>query len=223
VYGLQPTPYTQKVLRALRWKRLPHTLVEPRSAADFARWSPKTGLLPVLELDGERTPDSAAILDLLDARFPEPPLLAPDPRTARDQRALETWIGETFPFYLLRWLRSRFPPDAAPPAEEGGPLGPFARLGLVDETGRLRRESFDTRDGGPGPEFARKLDDLEGLLGHRPFFYADVLSRADLTVFGFTSMLSGGFYTGSRELIAGFPGLVAHAARVDAATPPLAD
>jgi glutathione S-transferase len=223
VYGVLHTPYTEKVLRALRWKRLPHALVEPTRAADFARWSPKTGLLPVLELDGERTPDSNAILDVLEARFPDPPLLARDPKTARDQRALEAWVGETFSFYLLRWLRARLGPEAAAAPREGGPLGPFARLGLLGEDGRLRPEAFDTRDGGPGPEFARKLADLEGLLGHRPFFHADALSRADLAVFGFTHALAEDRYTGSKELMASFPGLAAHADRVDAATPPLAD
>jgi len=82
VYGSAVMPYTEKVVRALRLKGVPHALVEPTSPDDYRRWSPRTGLLPVLELDGLRVPDSAAILDLLDERFPEPPLLAAAPKVA---------------------------------------------------------------------------------------------------------------------------------------------
>ena len=42
-------------------------LVEPTSPADLRRWNPETGLLPVIEIDGERTHDSPVILDRLDS------------------------------------------------------------------------------------------------------------------------------------------------------------
>ncbi len=100
LYGTQGTPYTEKVARALR-------LIEPERPEDFRRCSAKTGLLPVLQAGAESIPDSSAILDWLDDRFPEPPLLSADPGAARDQRSLEQWVSETFSFYFMRWLRER--------------------------------------------------------------------------------------------------------------------
>jgi glutathione S-transferase len=212
-------PYTEKVGRGLRVKRLAFELVEPTSPEDYARLSPETGLLPVLEVEGRRIPDSSAILDFLDERFPEPPLLSADPRVAREQRRLEDWIDETFSFYILRWVRAKVG-AAAPAAMPGGgfPLGPMSRLGLIARDGKLSPDVFDTSDGGPGPEFERRLDDLEQLLGPRPFFFAEQLSRADLSVYGSLSVMYRDLYAGARALLAARPRLLAHVERVLAAT-----
>ena len=215
LYGTQQTPYTEKVVRALRLKRLRFRLVEPERPEDFRRFSPKTGLLPVLAAGGESIPDSAAILDWLDARFPDPPLLSADPRAARDQRRLEQWVGETFSFYFLRWLRERAAEAGFAPAD--GP-GPLARMGMLGPDGQIRAEAFDTSDGGPGPEYERRLDDLVALLGPRPFFHADRISRADLAVFGFLNLLYTDRYTEGHTLLEARPALLDHTRRVDEAT-----
>jgi glutathione S-transferase len=218
LYGPRAMPFTEKVHRGLLWKGLEFQLVEPSGPDDYARLSPETGLLPVLEVDGQRIPDSSAILDFLDERFPEPPFLAADRRVAREQRRLEDWIDETFSYYILRWVRSRFGPEAPAPLEDGFPLGPMTRLGLIDEGGKLRSEVFDTSGGGPGPEFERRLDDLDQLLGSRPFFFADRLSRADLSVYASLSVMYRDVYAGARTLLDTHPRLVAHVERVLAAT-----
>ena len=212
-------PFTEKVGRALRVKRLVFGLVEPTSAEDYRRLSPETGLLPVLEIDGKRVPDSAAILDYLDAHYPDPPLLSSDLRVAREQRRLERWIDETFPFYILRWVQKRV--GAGTPLKapgDGFPLGPMAQLGLIGSDGKLSPELFDTSSGGPGPEFARRLDDLEHMLGSRAFFYADELSRADLSVYGSLSVMYRDLYPGARALLAARAALFDHVERVLAAT-----
>src|SRR5262245_61135821 len=131
LYG-PPAPLTEKVGRALRLKRLGFELVEPAGAEDYARLSPETGLLPVLEVAGVRIPDSAAILDFLDERFPEPRLVSDDPRAAREQRRLEKWIDETFAFYILRWIQGLLGPDAPPPVRGGFPPGSLTSRGLID-------------------------------------------------------------------------------------------
>jgi glutathione S-transferase len=217
VYGPQITPYTEKVVRALRFKGLPHQLVEPTSPEDFQRWSPETGLLPVIDVDGTRVHDSIAILDLLEARFPEPPLVSADPRTAREQRRLEQWVGETFVYHLLRWVRARVGRAPADPAP-GAPQGLLARLGLIGPDGKLAPEFYDTRDGGPGPGFEHSLDELVRLLGAKPFFFGDRLSRADLAVFAFTLGLQLDRYAGGRRLLDERPSLGAHVERVERET-----
>jgi glutathione S-transferase len=219
LYGPRGLPLVEKAGRGLRLKRLDFDRVEPTSPEDYARLSPETGLLPVLEIDGRRIPDSRAILDFLDERFPEPPLASADPRVAREQRSLEIWIDETFAFYMLRWVRSRIGPAALPSAPGGGfPLGSLSRLGLIDAEGRLTPDVFAASDGGPGPEFDRRLDDLDQLLGARPFFFADQLSRADLSVCGSLSALARDVYAGARTMLAARPRLLAHVERVLAAT-----
>ena len=107
LYGQHETPFTRKVERTLRFKKLEYTLCEPESPEDFRRWSPETGLLPAAEVDGEHMHDSGHIISRLDELFPQPPLLADDPKIADAQRRLEDWCDETFFFYWLRWNRLR--------------------------------------------------------------------------------------------------------------------
>lgn len=217
LYGPTVTPYTIKVVRALHWKRLAFTLEVPKQADDYRRWSPQNGLLPVIDVDGTRVQDSAAILDLLDARFPDPPLLSSDPKLAREQRRLEAWVSETFFFHLFRWVRSRVGSASAPQRESAG-LGPMMRLGLIGPNGQVRPEVFDTSDGGPGPEFAGAVDELAKLLGGRAFFFSDQLSRADLAAFGSLSGLRDDRYPGGAELLRSLPTLWQFCERVDRAT-----
>jgi glutathione S-transferase len=212
-----------KVAGALRLKKLPFELVEPSSAEDYRRWNPETGLLPVLELDGARVHDSARILDLLDERFPEPALVSPDPRVAREQRRLEHWVSETFTYYVMRWIRGRLGEAGAGPPVDASALGPMSRLGLIGPDGRLRAEAFDTSQGGPGPEFERRLDDLVGLLGPREFFFGARLSRADLAVFSSLLGMYRDQYQGARALLEARPALLAYVERVLAAAGGLAD
>ena len=214
LYGTRDSQYSVAVLCALRFKKLAYRMVEPRSREDYRRFSPETGLLPVIEIDGERTSDSKRILDLLDVRFPEPPLVSSDARVAREQIRLESWISQTFSFYVTRWLRARFGAASAP----GGAPGAFSALGLIGEDGKVRPEVYDASDGGPGPEFERRIDDLANFLGSRPFFYSDRPGRADFVVFGCLHPMYGDVYAGSRALLERWPALVAHCARVLDAT-----
>ncbi len=75
------------------------------------------GLIPLLEIDGHRLSQSLAIIDYLDARFPEPRLLPADP-AARAQtwaRAL-TIAAEVHPLQNLRvqqYLRHEMGQDKA--------------------------------------------------------------------------------------------------------------
>jgi glutathione S-transferase len=208
VYGPAQAPFVTKVAMALRVKKLEWELIEPSGPEDFRRWSPETGLLPVLDADGVRVAHSERILDWLDEHYPDPHLVARDPRTARAQRALEHWTGETFYYYWLRWLRSLFDvPGLQSVSTEGtsAPIGEMARLGILSRV----REAVAERGSIPAfdKEFERRLDDLVGFLGGRPFFYADQLSRADLTVAAFLGSLTTGHIPGGNRMLDERPAL----------------
>jgi glutathione S-transferase len=208
LYGLARIPFTEKCRRALVLKGLPFELREPAGPEDYARWSPKTGLLPVLTIDDELVSDSTDILLRLEELWPEPPLLSPDPVVAAQQRHLENWADESFLWYYQEWLRVTGGAAGAPPDE------PERRRGLrgwlrgrpTPQTGELLRGLDD------------RLGDLVNFLGARPFFHAERVSMADLTVYSMLRSLQMDQISGAAQLLAGRPGLVAFMRRVEAAT-----
>jgi len=214
LYGPARIPFTEKVRLALLYKGLEFELVEPASREDYWRWSPKSGLLPVLDLHGERIPDSTAILRRLDALYPDPPLLSSDVRIRSQQQQLEDWADENLLWYFNKWIRIR---DAAAEAKEDQ-FVPSARW--------LRRATAWLRAGGTWerPEtgvvrgIADRLDDLLGFLGTRPFFYSDRVSMADLGVYAMLYSLSLGAIPGSQKIVLSRPPLVEFMRRVEAAT-----
>jgi len=186
--------------------------------ADRKRWSPATGLLPVLELDGIWIDDSSAILDMLDECFPEPRLLATDPKTARDQARLAEWSDSSFLFYWNRWREVRYPrPGDEKPADNSGLLGKL-RDGVAavfsSQGGALSRRELREAEVLNG--IAARLSDLSSFLGARDFFYADAPSRADISVFGMLRTLHDGPMPGARELIEARPELSAYMSRMEA-------
>jgi glutathione S-transferase len=224
LYGIANVPFTEKVRRALLYKRLEFELVEPRSLEDYKRWSPKTGMLPVLDIDGEHVPDSTEILYRLDELHPDPPLLSPDPTVAGQQRQLLEWSDQSFLWHYMRYRRMlqtefevpvvRDEPSADPEvtASDGGSplrrLFAWLRAGGTWErpmTGLLR-------------DLGLRLDDLVNFLGTRPFFYSQVLSVADLAVYAMLHTMGNDAIPGAARLIAERPSLVAFIQRVEDAT-----
>jgi glutathione S-transferase len=152
LYGPAEIPFTEKVRRALLYKGLEFELEEPSGPEDYRRWNPESGLLPVLEIDGEIYPDSTFILFKLDEIFPDPPLLSSDPRISGQQKQLEDWADENLLWYFNKWLRSKEAEgDAATPDASGG--------GLVRRYAPLRRFLAWLRAGGTWerPEIAMML------------------------------------------------------------------
>ncbi|MDH3687732.1 MAG: glutathione S-transferase family protein [Myxococcales bacterium] len=202
VYGPPLAPFTEKVRRALMLKKLEHRIVEPESPEDYRRWNPETGLLPVADIDGVRVPDSVRILDVLDERYPEPPLVSSDGKAAEQQRSLETWAEETFFFYWERYLQHLVPGD--------GP-GPLARFGIL-------RRSVPRGPDRYAEEFAQRIDDLANFLGGRPFFYGERISRADLAVYSFVRNLREGIAQRPETTIDRHPSLIEWFERVEQET-----
>jgi glutathione S-transferase len=222
LYGHTRAPYTEKVRRALLYKGLAFELLEPTTLEDYQRWSPKSGMLPVLEIDGESIEDSTRILFALDERYPDPPLLALDPTAASQQRQLEDWADESFLWYYMKYRRMIGQGLTLPVAN--GRTAPAP----VEETrsGPLRRFGAWLRAGGTWErpitgllrELGLRLDDLVNFLGARPFFYANRLSLADLSVYAMLFTMRNDSIPGASQLLAQRPTLVAYMARVEEAT-----
>lgn len=217
LYGPREAPFTVKVERALRFKKLAYELQEPRGPEDYRRWSPETGLLPVLDVEGERVHDSTRILERLDEHFPEPPLLAADPKVGETQRRLEDWCDETFFFYWLRWRRLRDEEASRPPRAFG--LGTWLRE-LARGIGPVARPHD-----GLSPEalvlveqLGRRCDDLVNWLADRPFFHAEQPSMADLSVYAMLDSMRNGSFPRGPQLIVERPRLAEFMKRVEQAT-----
>jgi stringent starvation protein A len=109
LYDAARCPYCARVRIVLAEKGVPYTPVEIDLDARPAWLYEKnpSGRVPVLEEDGELVlPESRVIMEYLDERFPEPPLLPAAPA----ERALVRLLFERFgalagPYYDLLWQR----------------------------------------------------------------------------------------------------------------------
>ena len=223
--GLRISPFVEKAVRGLRYKKMAFDEVRPASPFELRRWSP-TGKMPVLELDGEKIYDSTFILRRLDEAVPEPPLFAPDSRTAALQRLLEDWSDESLYWYTmaLRWAPAN---TKATTEQLAGTvpifLRPLARMLMPRKIGGMARAQ------GLGrlpyevlaSEYGKRLDELVLLLGDRAFFHADEarsLCAADLAIYGQLNTARSGPTPDAAELIVHRPALVDWMKRVEALT-----
>jgi glutathione S-transferase len=214
LYGPAGVPFTEKVRRGLLYKGIAFDLVEPASPDDYRRWNPETGLLPVLELDGDRIADSTTILNALDERFPDPPLLSSDPRVGGQQARLEDWADENLLFYFNKWVQIRDAHDAAESENRSRPSSSWRRLlAWLRAGGTWERPETAVLRG-----IGDRLDDLIGFLGTRPFFYSNHVSMADLGVYSMLYSLSLETIPGSRQLVTNRAALLDFMRRVEAAT-----
>jgi glutathione S-transferase len=175
LYGQTNNPFTEKCRRALVFKKLEFELHFSNGPEDVQRWSPVTGLLPVMRIDDELVSDSTNILLRLEQLCPEPPLLASVPIVAAQQRNLEDWADESFLWYWREWYRLESAAPPAPPESAWARLRRrFAGAAPPDAKQRVQAELLRGVDD--------RLNDLENFLGSRRFFYSDRVSIADLTV-----------------------------------------
>jgi glutathione S-transferase len=214
LYGYRDVPYTEKCRRALVMKKLGFELVEPTGPEDVRRFSPETGLLPVMTVDGELVSDSTNILMRLERIQPEPPLVSSDPTTAEQQRQLEDWADESFLFYYREWLRIEREGPAAQPAEP--PRSLFTRIAQRLRTAPVEPSLTPAEETLRGLE--DRFDDLVRFLGQRPFFYSDTVSMADLSIYAMLAALAGDVVPGSAALVAQRAPLVAYMRRVEEQT-----
>ena len=97
---------TALALKGLPWEAAPHDLrTNEQTAPDYVARNPQ-GLVPALEVEGAVLTQSLAIIEYLDERFPEPPLLPADPLERARVRAFALAIAcDIHPVQNLRVLR----------------------------------------------------------------------------------------------------------------------
>jgi glutathione S-transferase len=96
LWHLKVSNYNEKVRWALDYKRIPHVrraAVPGRHRAIAAELSGGR-TFPVLVLDGEVIADSARIIEVLERRYPEPPLYPADPAERQRALAIEDFFDE---------------------------------------------------------------------------------------------------------------------------------
>jgi glutathione S-transferase len=105
LYDAARCPYCARVRIVLAEKGVEVETVEI-DLSDRPAWLYEknvTGRVPVLEEDGRPLPESAVIMDFLEERYPDPPLLPPDPADRAFVRLLIFRDEElTDPYYALR-------------------------------------------------------------------------------------------------------------------------
>jgi maleylacetoacetate isomerase len=111
LYGFCRSSAAFRVRIALNLKELEyenafiHLRKREQEAPDYLAVNPQ-GLVPALEIDGHTLIQSPAILEYLDERYPDPPLLPPDPIDRARVRGLAAIVAcDIHPIDNLRVLR----------------------------------------------------------------------------------------------------------------------
>jgi maleylpyruvate isomerase len=108
-YWRSGTSYRTRIglnLKGLSYETRPVDLLSGEQQAEPYRALDPQGLVPTLEADGQTLIQSPAILEWLEERFPDPPLLPADPAGRAAVRAMAAVIGcDIHPLNNLRVLK----------------------------------------------------------------------------------------------------------------------
>lgn len=98
LYHSPLSPFCRKVRLTLAEKKIEVELVEERyweQSPEFLRRNP-AGKVPILRLDGVTLSESQAICELIDERYPQPPLMPRAPEERYEVRRLCGWFDDKF-------------------------------------------------------------------------------------------------------------------------------
>src|SRR4051794_37928749 len=104
LWQLQISHYNEKVRWALDYKRIPHTRRSMMPGVHRLISYRLSGIVtsPVLVVDGEGIGDSSTILQAMEARWPDPPLMPEDPGERERVLELEEWFDEELGPHIRR-------------------------------------------------------------------------------------------------------------------------
>ncbi len=98
LYHVPLSPFCRKVRLSLAEKKIECELIEERyweENPDFHRRNPARKV-PVLRIDGRTLPESAAICEYLEEKYPEPPLMPRSAEGRYEVRRLVAWFDDKF-------------------------------------------------------------------------------------------------------------------------------
>ncbi|MBD3658095.1 glutathione S-transferase family protein [Marinobacter sp.] len=192
LYQFAISHYSEKVRWALDFKGLSYqavNLLPGQHVATIRKVTrSKHTSVPVLDHDGEIVQGSAAILDYLDASFPDQPLIPPDPDLQNQvlawQQRLDDAAGPAVRTYCYHYLLQR-PKAVIPMLTAGTPFYNRFLLGLlfskVDETMRNWMKINAKTAESARQTIDHLLTELAEVYQRQPYLVGDRFSRADLT------------------------------------------
>jgi glutathione S-transferase len=171
VYGIPGSPFLRAVEVTLKEKDVPYHLhamapMETKSPEHLERHP--FGRIPAFEHDGFALYETQAIIRYLDETFPSPPLT---PGNAKARARMNQLIG------IIEWY---FFPKAAAPIAFQRIIGPIL-LGLPTDEGPIAEAM---------PMARTCFDELNRLLGDKPYLTGDKLSIADIMLGSQLDLLS---------------------------------
>ncbi|HYC05181.1 MAG TPA: glutathione S-transferase family protein [Azospirillaceae bacterium] len=187
LYGAALSPFAARCLLAIRWKGLDIPLVPPPGGGlkspEYLAINPY-GKVPALDADGGIVIESEVIVEFLEDRFPETPLLPADPLARAHSRA----ISRAIDLYVMAPMTTLF-----------GQLNPATRdRALVDV--KLA-------------EMRRGLDGLE-MLVRAPYAAGESRSLADCALVPLVFYIEGLMPAfGQTAMLASYPKVAAVAAK----------
>ncbi|HEY8493639.1 MAG TPA: glutathione S-transferase family protein [Myxococcota bacterium] len=194
IFGIELSPYSVKVRSYFRYKRIPHEWVVRHlgNMAEFQKHA-KLPLVPlVLDPEGNAYQDSTPIIEMLEARFPEPSIHPPDPARAFLSALLEEYgdeWGNKWMFHYRWWYEPDQESAARRIAEANLPGGDEAAVAKMAAAVRQRmvpRLSFVGSHEGTKPvieaSFERVVALLEAHLAARPYLFGARPAFADFGI-----------------------------------------
>lgn len=183
--------YNEKVRWALDFKRWPHVreALVPGFHIPRVRWLTGQNMVPVLVLDGKPLAGSAAILEEIERRRPDPPLFPGAPEERARAMELQTYFDDEVAPEVRRLFWSAYfdrPDDAARMATDGFSAGarrafrvafPILKPVFVPNLG-LDRVSLARAE----ERLSLHFDRLEQAIGPSGYLVGETFGVADLAV-----------------------------------------
>ena len=226
LYQFAASPFTEKVARALNYKKIPFERVEVMpGGAEAHKDVSNSGKFPAINMDGVKIQDSTDILEHLDKVKPEPTIIPTDSAYKAYAHVIEEWADESLYFFeivtTLLWehnLKTRMPQFMGPlegsglTAEQVAPMLVAAMQPIAEHQGAGRKSKDQIIK-----ELHRQFETLASLLNGSPFLVGTTLSNADLAVIGQLGALK--YSQEVREIWSKYPQIDEWIARMDEIAP----